>query len=500
VAQQLAHFTSEIHRDQDMTPAPAPEPSPNDTVKELFFKGSAWTLLAFGSTQLMRLASNTILWKLLSAEAFGLMAIVTALMVGLYMFSDVGIGPSIVQHERGDDPDYLNTAWTIQVIRSICLTLIGLLLAVPAAHFYRQTQLAPLIAVVALAPLFQAFNSTKLFSASRHLALKQVAIIEIVSWATGAVATLVVAWITRSPMALTLNWVVSAALRLAMGHLMLPGIRNRFRWDRTAATAMLRFGRWVFLSTLLTFLAVNSDRLIFGRLLPIDLLGVYGIAGIWATIPGQILNKVFNTVAFPVLSRAKNLGQAVGPVFLETRGKALIAGAWATTGVIAGAGPLIRVFYDHRALDAIWIIPLLAMGGWFADLENSNSAASLALGRPKWLAAANGAKVVGMTVLVPIGAWLGGFAGAIAGFAAADMFKYLVSAVGAAGMGLSAWRQDLVLTLGIVGVSVATLAVRTAIGAEHLRPIVDALIVTVLVTAGWGVIWVLRSRLGRRAS
>jgi O-antigen/teichoic acid export membrane protein len=493
----LASFSSPM--DAIMTVAPATAPARDESAKALFFRGSVWTLAAFGSTQLLRVASNTILWRLLSAEAFGLMAIVTALMVGLHMFSDVGIGPSIVQHERGDDPDYLNTAWTIQVMRSSTLAVIACLVALPMARFYHQPALTSMMLVVALSPALQAFNSTKLFSASRRLALKQVSIIEMVSWGVGTVATVAVAYFTHSVMALTVNWVVSAALKVALGHLMLPGIRNRFRWDPTAVQAMVRFGRWVFFSTLLTFLAMNSDRLIFGKLLPIGLLGVYGIAGVWATIPGQILNRLFGMVAFPVLSRARNLGEPIGPVFLETRGKALIAGAWATSGLIAGAGALIRILYDQRAAEAIWIIPLLAIAGWFADLENSNSSAAMALGQPKWLAAANGAKVAGMAVLVPAGYLLGGFPGAIVGFAAADVFKYLLSAIGATRLGVGAWRQDLVLTAGIIAISGATLGLRRAAGAEHLRPIVDALIVTVLTTAGWGLFWLVRSRLRRRS-
>src|SRR4051794_8061304 len=477
--------------------ATAPRSAEDREARALFLRGSAWTIGTYAFTQLLRLASNAVLWRLLTEEAFGLMVIVTGLMMELQLFSDVGIGPSIVQHERGDDPDYLNTAWTIQVIRGTALAIIAALLSLPAARFFASPWLTPLMLVVALSPLFQAFNSTKMFTASRRVALHQLAVLEMVSWGTGTLGTVVAAWLSRSPMALTVNWVVSAALRLLLGHLMLPGVRNRFRWDPTAVKVMVHFGRWVFLSTLLTFLAMNSDRLIFGKVVPMALLGVYGVASQWATIPGQILNKMFSTVAFPVLSRAKNLGEPIGPVFLETRGKALLAGAWATSGLVAGAAPLVRVFYDRRALDAIWIIPVLSLGGWFADLENSNSSAALALGHPKWLAAANGAKVVGMALLVPIGFLTGGVRGAVIGFAAADIFKYAISAIGASRLGVGAWRQDLALTAGILVVALGTLAVRALLGASHLPAILDALVVTVLVTGGWGAFFLARRRVRR---
>ena len=116
--------------------------------KGLLARGSLFALLGYGGSQFLRLAGNLVLWRLLYAEAFGLMAIVNVFMQGLAMFSDVGIGPSIIQNERGDDPDYLDTAWTIQALRGGALFVIAVIFAIPVAHFYHQEALAPLIAVV----------------------------------------------------------------------------------------------------------------------------------------------------------------------------------------------------------------------------------------------------------------------------------------------------------------------------------------------------------------
>ena len=58
----------------------------------------------------------------------------------------------------------------------------------------------------------------------------------------------------------------------------MPGRRNRFRLEREAALSMLRFGRWIFLSTALTFVASEGDRLLMGKLLTMEELGVYNIA------------------------------------------------------------------------------------------------------------------------------------------------------------------------------------------------------------------------------
>jgi O-antigen/teichoic acid export membrane protein len=468
----------------------ATQSSQGEHARKLFFRGSAWSLLDYGGQQLVRLASNAILWRVLGPGVMGLMTIVNALMMGLGMFSDVGIGPSIIHHHRGDEPDYLNTAWTIQVFRGVALTGVACLVSVPAAWFYGYREVTPLLLLVSTTALLAGFNSTNLWSASRHLALKQLAIIDSSAAVVGTVLMVSVAVLTRSLWSLTISGIVTAALRLLCGHVFLPGIHNRFRWEPTAVQALVHFGRWVFLSTLLTFLAINADRLIFGKLIK-DLaeVGVYGTAAMFATMPSTVLSRIFGTVAFPLLSRAKNLGEPVGPVFRDTRGKVLLAGAWVTTGLIAGASPLIRLVYDEKAFDAIWMIPVLSVGNWLAALENTNSNAALAMGQPKWLAAANGAKVAAMALLIPAGFYFLGIPGAIVGFSLADLFKYAVSAVAAHRVGVGAWKQDLRLSLGILVVAAACEGLRRLLHAQQLPVLLDALLVTVVVTAGWAAIW-----------
>ena len=84
-------------------------------------RGTAWVLFGFGLSQVGRLVGNILLAALLFQEAFALMAIVGAIIQGLVMFSDIGLGPNIVQNKRGDDRDFLDTAWTLQVLRGIVL-------------------------------------------------------------------------------------------------------------------------------------------------------------------------------------------------------------------------------------------------------------------------------------------------------------------------------------------------------------------------------------------
>ena len=228
-------------------------------------RSSMWTVLGYGLSQVLRLLSNLILTRLLFPEAFGMMALVMVFMQGLAMFSDVGVGPSIMQSKRGDDPDFLNTAWTIQVMRGIGLWIASCLIAYPMARFYQEPQLAQLIPVAGIALMIAGFNPTRLETANRHLMLGRVSLIDIATQVVGIMAAIGFALITKSVWAFVLSSLVSVTAQLIMYNAFLIGERNRFRWEATAVQELVHFGKWIFLSTVAGFAFSQSDKLILGK-------------------------------------------------------------------------------------------------------------------------------------------------------------------------------------------------------------------------------------------
>ena len=130
--------------------------------------GAVWTVLGMGGGSIVRLLSSLVVTRLLLEEHFGLIALVNTFIAGLHLLSDIGIGQAIVQNKR-DDPDFVNTVWTINVIRGVLLFLIATACAGPYAAFYEQPILAPLVRVAAISALFDGFLSASFFTQSRRL-------------------------------------------------------------------------------------------------------------------------------------------------------------------------------------------------------------------------------------------------------------------------------------------------------------------------------------------
>lgn len=480
----------------------APPPPATPLPSRRFVRGSIWILGSTVLSQGVRLVGNLVFWRLLSPDAFGLMSIVNALIVGLAMFSDIGLAQSVIQHERGDDPVFLNTVWTLHVIRGVALALISAVLAYPLAHFYHQPQIAPLVLLVSGGMLIGAFNSTRLFTASRNVALGRVTVIDAASQ-LGSLAFMVFwAWRTHSAAALAIGSAVSAAIRLYLSHTALPGIRNRFHWDADTLRALARFGRWVFISTILTFLSSNSDRLIFGKLISMDMLGVYSVAFTWATLPSSLSANLINGILFPLFSRLS--GDSLRQSFARHRRMVLIAGAWLSACLLAGGPTLIAFLYDSRAREASVLVQILAIGAWFSTMEAANSAATLSLGLPKWLALGNAAKTLSMLILVPLGAKMFGFRAMVLALSLSDVSRYAVSIVACGRFGLFPFWQDVVLSVAVASSAVVGLLARQGYRHLHLhisRPRIDALLegvcVLITLTAIWLAFFLVARRMGR---
>jgi O-antigen/teichoic acid export membrane protein len=462
----------------DLRPSTTAEPNrtsarPQPSLRRRVVRGSLWTLGGYGAGQVLRLGSNLILTRLLVPEMFGLMALVNIFIQGLGMFSDVGIGPSIIQSGRGDQPRFLNTAWTIQVMRGCALWLCSCIIAWPVAAFYEQPELRWLIPVAGLSALIAGFNSTALFTLNRHIQLGKATAIELISRIGGIVLMIVWAWYSRSIWPLVGGGLASAAITLALSHTILPGVRNRFCFDREAAGELFRFGRWIFISTVLSFLASQADRLVFGKNITLAELGVYSVAAMMALLPTQAILKVGSSVIFAAYSRARQDGGLAGlaDVFSRARLPLLAAGGWAVSFMVVAGPAVIAFLYDHRYASAGWIMQWLAVSAWLQILQVTCGSALLATGATRWVAAGNVAKLVGMLILIPLGFKIHGFVGAVVGIVGSDLLKYAVSLFAVRRCGLSAWRMDLGLTLLTAGAAfLAAGAVEIALAAGLHEP------------------------------
>jgi len=410
-------------------------------------RGSAWTIGGFGTSQVLRLGSNLVLTRLLFPEAFGLMALVQVFMQGLNMFSDVGIRPSIIQNERGDDPDFLNTAWTIQAVRGVVLWLIACLGAYPFAHFYGEPMLMWLIPVAGLTAVIAGFNSTALATAGRHLTIGRLTSLEFVTQIISIIVMITCALIWRSVWALVIGGLAGSAFKMLLSHAWLATFRNRLHWDRATVRELVRFGKWIFVSTAVTFVASQADRLLLGRLMSMEFLGIYSIATMLALMPRKLVERLAASVLFPALAaHARQDHRRLQSKVLEARRVVLPPAMVMILAVILLGPTFFESLYDPRYHEAGWMAQLFSISTWLVVLAESARRVLVAMGRTGPQAAANAADAIVTIAACVIGFVLFQAPGLILGYAMGSVAKLVVVHIEMARSGLIVFQQDILYT------------------------------------------------------
>jgi O-antigen/teichoic acid export membrane protein len=426
------------------------------SLKSRVVRAGGWSLAGYSINQAIRFGSSLIMTRLLAPEMFGVMAIAVTLMVGLQMFSDLGLRQTIVQSRRAMEPAFLNTAWTLQVLRGVALWCAALLASlalhvlarsglVPAGSVYASPELPAVVAVLSAGAFIAGFDSTKMIEATRRLALAGLTYIEIAAQVAGLAFMLAWSLIDRSIWALVGGSLATALTRTLLTHLWLPGVRNRWRLDRGALGELIGFGKWVFAASILGFLVNNGDRIMLGALMSAAALGAYSIALLAFGAVEQILAKIVNDVSFAALSEVarERPGQLRRACYRFHMPVAAAAGVAA--GFLAFAGhDVMRLLYDRRYDDAGWMLQILALA-LLAIPSRIGATAFLAVGLPRLHTYIIAVRLVALVALLPLGfAWAGAH-GAVWGIAASHFAVVPVTMFFQARQGLLDPRKELVV-------------------------------------------------------
>lgn len=431
---------------------------PDASLRDRAMRSGFWTIFGHGVGQALRLGSNIVLAWLLVPSDFGLMALVAIFMMALQMFSDIGIGPSIIQNKRGEDPIFLNTAWTLQVIRGFALWAVACAIAYPVSLVW-DPMLFKLLPVVGFTAVMQGFNSTRLQTMNRRLTVGWITLIELGAQVITIATMIGVAWyISASVWALVAGGFAGATTKLILSHTVLPGHANRFAWDRSCLRELIHFGRWLFLSTIVTFLAMQVNNLLYGALMGTTLLGVYWIGYQFAQVLPVLVRRIGSRVGFAALSELYRRDEA--DFERRLRHIRVILVVPINLGLILAIlfGPLfIHFFYKPEYSGAGWVIQVLAISSLAGTLNTSYGHAYMAIGSSfRNLLTILGQFIITVTATV-VGYVLAGEYGFLMGIAASQWLKYPVDAILSWKSGFWQWRLDLVLLTGSALLAVVAL-------------------------------------------
>ena len=402
------------------------------SLKKRVSNSASWVFTGHMTSQILRLASNLIMTRLLVPEMFGVMALVTVFMMGIAMFSDVGLQQNIVQSKKGEEKSYLNTAWSIQIIRGVIIFIIALLISstlfmsqqknfFPDNSVYADPILPFVLAIMSFTAVIAGFNSVNLFLLNRKLLISKVITIEVISHAIGLVVMVSVAWFWREIWVLVLAGLISATVKMLLSHHSSLGQRCCFKIDKQHCYDIIHFGKWIFLGSILGFLLSQGDRLFLGAWLTPEMLGIYSIAFFMANAAREIMKKLAGSVFYPMLSEVfRENPEKIKSVYYRLRLRVDFV-TMTAAGFLASTGSVIIAFlYDDRYLESGWMFQILSISIIFIGF-NMAAACLMARGDSKSHAIMMMVTVTVLFIGLPIAHSFFGLIGAIVFIALLDM-------------------------------------------------------------------------------
>jgi O-antigen/teichoic acid export membrane protein len=413
----------------------------------VLLKGTAWTIGAQGLGLLLRLLTNVVMARLLAPDLFGTMLIVYTLWNGIELMTDIGLGQNIVYNKNAEDPNFYNTAWTLGLLRSVVLWFIFLGVAAPAARFYNSPILLYVVPVAGLGILIGGLTPISRSLLQKRLEIARLNAFDLTMSLVSSATHVLFAYVWPTIWALVFGG-LSASVILATGtHFMLPEVKQKLHISKQYVWEILHFGKWIFVAQIVYFLSLNFDRLYLAKVVPLELLGIYGIARAIAELSAGLVLRLANTVMFPfIASHSQTPRSDLRGQLVSLRLRFMIVAALGFSLFVAIADLAIKILYDSRYHEATWMLPILIIGTWFSIITNLNEATLLGLGKPFYGAISNSFKFAFLLVGLPLGVKTNGIFGGVMVVAMADLCRYIPILIGQRRERFAFARQDVLVT------------------------------------------------------
>jgi PST family polysaccharide transporter len=360
----------------------------------------AWSSLGVVFTFGARLLVLAVLARLLSPSDFGLVG--AALMVtGFSMaFSQLGMGPALVQREELE-PRHVSTAFAASVLLGLAVTALVACVAGPLAAFLEMPRLEPVLLAMCLLFPLQGLTLTGESLLQREMQFRRLAQVRSLSYVLGyALPGIAVASAGGGVWALVAANLGQAAVLCALVGWLKPLPRPRL--DRRSMRDLGRFGLGVSLTEVSFFFSQQGDNLVVAKLLGPAALGVYGRAYQLMYLPTQLFSQALGPVVFPVLSRSQRQPAELGQGLLRMLATTALIAIPLSAVAIAAAPEVIAVLLGPGWEAAVPAYQLLSVATFLRLGHKVTNLVNRAAGRVYELASFQtlyGVLVVGLGVV-----------------------------------------------------------------------------------------------------
>jgi O-antigen/teichoic acid export membrane protein len=343
-----------------------------------------WLFGARIASRLLGLVSLMILARLLVPEDFGLMGIGLIVIETLELFSETGFEQAMVQR-RDRIEEYVDTTWTVSILRGFVLGGLVLLAAPVIGRFFDDARVTGLLQVLALSPVVKGFANAHVVSFARELEFDKSFLLNGGGALVQTVVAVVFAVLEASVWALVWGLLAGNLARVVLSFT-LTASRPRLSFSMERFRSLFSFGRWILGSKIVVFLSTQGDDIVVGKILGTDALGYYRLSYRLSNMPATELATAVSTVTFPAFSKVQEDLGRLRNAFCETF-ELITAVSFLLGGLILTLADLAVPFlFGEKWIPIVPLVQMLSVYGIMRSMGSPFGPVFQAIGRPDLMA------------------------------------------------------------------------------------------------------------------
>lgn len=355
--------------------------TPGESFSRRVMQAGFWAFALRIAERLLGLARTVVLARLLAPKDFGLFGLAMLAFSALETFSQTGLEAALI-HKKDDVRSYLNTAWTVQIIRGLALAGILAAGAPFVAGFFGEPKAAMLLRVLALGELAKGFTNTGVVVFRKELEFHKQFIYMLFGTLADFAVAIIAALLLQDALALAYGLLAGNAMRMLLSFLVCP-YHPKPHLDVNKIRDLHGFGKWIFASSILVFLLNHGDDVLVGKLLGATALGLYQMAYAISNLPATEITHVVSQVMFPAYSKLQDQLPKLRKAYSQTLQFIALVSFPIAGGIAFLAPGLTRLFVGKQWMPMVSALQILAVWGLSRSIAATTGSLFSGLGRPR---------------------------------------------------------------------------------------------------------------------
>lgn len=275
-----------------------------NNIKQQLFSGVFYTALAKYSGVIVSLVVAGILARLLTPDDFGVVAVASVIIAFFNLFTDMGVGSSIVQNKSLTEEE-LSDIFSFTLWIGIGISLLFFAASWFIADYYGSEILRTLCQLLSVNLFFASATIVPGALFYKNKEFKFIAIRSFIIQIAGGAGAVIAALSGAGLYALIINPILSSILIFIISYGRYPQ-RLRFTLGLSVLRKIFSYSAYQFLFNTINYFSRNLDKLLIGKYMNMSDLGYYEKSYRLMMLPLQNITQVITPVMHPIFSDYQN--------------------------------------------------------------------------------------------------------------------------------------------------------------------------------------------------